>query len=91
VTITFNPTGSEWTVAGSFNGNNFTTTNATFTDNTYTGVDTSYLGPYIRNQASNTAPSLTLQNMTVAVPEPSTYALLAGLATLGLILLRRRQ
>jgi PKD repeat protein len=67
VTITFNPTGSEWTVAGSFNGTPFTTTNATFTNSTHTGVDTSYLGPYIRNQAANMTPVLTLENLNITV------------------------
>lgn len=88
VTISFNPTGNQWTVAGSFNGSSFTSTGSTFTDSTYTGVTTDFLGVYGRG--SNTA--VTLDNMSVTViPEPSSFALLAGALALGVIMLRRRR
>ena len=87
VSITYNPTGDVWTVSGDFNGSNFTATDSTFSDATYTGVDTSFVGPYVRDSSA----SLTLSNMEIAaIPEPaSIWFLLSG--AVGLLAWRPRR
>jgi hypothetical protein len=63
---------------------------STFTNITAVGVQTELVG--FDGTVSSTSIGINVDSFVVtAVPEPSTYALLAGMATLGLVMFRRRR
>jgi hypothetical protein len=85
VTLTFTRTSTGLDINKSYNGN-VTTSSLADTNAVYTFNNLAF------SMNNPDTVGFTLDNVTVtAVPEPSTYALLAGFMTLGLILWRRRR
>lgn len=86
-TITKTATLNEFTVTGSLGG--FDLGSTTITDAGLYSAATVYTLVFFAGQ-SNTG-GIGLDNLTVAVPEPGTYALLAGMLALGAVMIRRRR
>ena len=97
ILVTYDPSNNVWSMFGRNDGASFSdplsatlSELGTATDSTYTEVALGFTGAYWQGSTAGSQ-TARFDNVTLtAIPEPSTYAALFGLAVLGLAIYRRR-